>query len=109
MDQTYGVREPLDVAAELLRQSGSPMTARSLLVETLKTLGQDAEDAGLLAELQTEISLDNRFLPAAHGTWGLREWAPKPKPPRVGKVALEKRSKAAADDDDTGDATEDWD
>ncbi len=109
LDQTYGVREPLEVAAELLRQSGAPMTARALLVETLKALGQDESDAALLAELHTEISLDYRFLPAAHGTWGLREWLPKPKPARVGKVALEKRTKSLIDDDDAGEASEDWD
>ncbi len=109
MDQTYGVGEPLDVASELLRKSGAPMTARALLEETLKSLGQDPADATLLAELQTEISLDNRFLPAAHGTWGLREWAPKPKPSRTGKVALEKRAKSLVEDDDSGEASEDWD
>ncbi|MDA8344242.1 MAG: DNA-directed RNA polymerase subunit delta [Thermaerobacter sp.] len=109
MDQTYGVREPLDVASELLRQSATPMMARALLEETLKLLGKDPKDTALLAELQTEISLDNRFIPASHGTWGLREWAPKPKPTRAGKVALEKKAKAASDDDDAGEASEEWD
>ncbi len=109
MDQTYGLGEPLEVAERLLRENGGPITARSLLVETLKTLKQDSEDPALLAELQTEISLDYRFLPSGHGAWGLKEWAPKPKPPRVGKVALEKRAKAIAEDEEAGETSEEWD
>ena len=112
MEKAVGNLEPLDVAADLLRQSGAPITARQLLTDTLRAVGGDPEDAQQLAALQTEISLDNRFLPAQHGAWALKEWVPKPKPSRAGKAVAVHRAKQAADDDadgDGSDATEDWD
>ena len=112
MDHAAGAPEPLDVACDLLRQSGAPIIARALLQEALRAAGRDPENAAELAELQTEISLDNRFQPAARGAWGLREWIPKPKPARSGKAASVHRAKAVAEDDESGEtaeATEDWD
>ncbi len=112
MEKAVGNLEPLDVAADLLRQSGAPITARALLADTLRAVGGDPEDAHQLAALQTEISLDNRFLPAQHGAWALKEWVPKPKPPRSGKALAVHRAKQVVDDDAEGDgaeATEEWD
>ncbi len=112
MEKAVGNLEPLDVAADLLRQSGAPITARALLQDTLRAIGGDPEDAEQLAALQTEISLDNRFLPGQHGTWALKEWLPKPKPSRAGKALAVHRAKQAAEDEADGDgaeAAEEWD
>ena len=112
MEKAVGNLEPLDVAADLLRQSGAPITARALLADTLRAVGGDPEDAHQLAALQTEISLDNRFLPALHGAWALKEWVPKPKPPRSGKALAVHRAKQVVDDDAEGEgaeSTEEWD
>ncbi len=112
MEKAVGNLEPLDVAADLLRQSGAPITARALLTDTLRAVGGDPEDAQQLAALQTEISLDNRFLPALHGAWALKEWLPKPKPSRSGKALAVHRAKQVADDDadsDSVEVAEEWD
>lgn len=105
-------RDPVDVAYEVLRRQTAPMVARALLAEALKGAGEDPENVDLLAELQTEISLDNRFVPASHGNWGLHEWAPKPKPTRS-KLAASRQIKAESSDDDETEASsepaEDWD
>jgi len=112
MEKAVGNLEPLDVAADLLRQSGAPITARALLADTLRAVGADPEDAQQLAALQTEISLDNRFLPAQHGAWALKEWVPKPKPSRGGKAMAVHRAKQSADEDadaESVEQTEEWD
>jgi len=112
LEKAVGNLEPLDVAADLLRQSGAPMLARQLLVETVQALGGDPEDARQLAALQTDISLDNRFLPGQHGTWALKEWVPKPKAPRAAKsVAVHKQKQASEDEGDAeaAESTEEWD
>lgn len=108
-------RDPVDVAYELLRAQGAPMVARALLAEAISGAGEDPGNIDLLAELQTEISLDNRFVPGTHGTWGLHEWAPRPKPSRAASKASAAGRQPKADPaedeevDSSAEPTEDWD
>lgn len=99
-------RAPVDIAYGLLREGGAPMTARALLTEALGATGKDAKDGDLLAELQTEISLDHRFQPAPQGSWGLYEWAPKPKTRAKTTRKRGAASGASSDDDASDDATD---
>lgn len=113
--QVREVRDPVEVACEILRKQGSPMMARALLAEAIAGAGEDAHNINLLASLQTEISLDNRFVPGTHGTWGLHEWAPHPKPARGSSKtpAVGRQAKVDPVDEDeaepVADSSDEWD
>lgn len=68
-----------DVAYQILRQRKEPLHYRELITATLENMGQDSAISGTrLAQIHTEINLDNRFDFLGKGMWGLQIWAAKP-------------------------------
>lgn len=103
--------EIADVALEILQKRGEPIKARELCEAILAERGSATETgARALAEIHTAINLDNRFVPMPDYCWGLKEWAPKPKPSRVvARVSdrvIARRKQTDGDLDDDGEATE---
>jgi len=74
----------VDLAYRILVNHGQPMYYKDLIEEVIKVKSQSpgfaargVAPARLMAEIHTEINMDNRFQHFGNGLWGLRRWAPK--------------------------------
>lgn len=65
----------VDLAYELLKQTGDAMQYRDIMADIAKKKEFTQEDIiKYIAQLYTEINIDGRFVCVGRGTWGLREW-----------------------------------
>lgn len=74
----------VDLAYRILLSNGQPMFYKDLIDEVIRVKSQSEAFAAaivnpgrLIAEIHTEINMDNRFQFLGKGQWGLRRWAPK--------------------------------
>ncbi len=74
----------VDLAYRILLSNGQPMFYKELIEEVIRVKSRsqafaaaNANPARLVAEIHTEINMDNRFQFLGKGQWGLRRWAPK--------------------------------
>ena len=85
--------EPADVAYTIVKERGQPIGTRDLIQLVMEQLDEAPQELGrFMAEIHTAISLDNRFITVVKGSWGLREWQPRPKT----RVAPSRAAAAAA-------------
>ncbi|HEY3314507.1 MAG TPA: DNA-directed RNA polymerase subunit delta [Bacillota bacterium] len=107
---------PVELAYRILLQSGQPMYYKDLIDEVVKvkTLSPAFAARGLnptrlMAEIHTEINMDNRFQHLGKGLWGLRRWAPKQVPTKATPLitSLRPRRDDAYHRDEAGDEPHD--
>lgn len=87
----------VDVAYAILKSAGESLDYRELLdriVEFKRIVSDDLAKA--MSRLYTEINLDPRFVYIGAGSWGLKEWLPKPQAARsMSAQAIAQKSKHA--------------
>ncbi len=91
---------PVELAYRILQQNGQPMHYKELIDEVVKVKTQSPAFAArcpnptrLVAEIHTEINMDNRFVHLGKGLWGLRRWAPKQSPAKATPLITSLRSR----------------
>ncbi len=91
----------------LLKKSREQTHYKELIRQALDIKGQVLDGEAFqrqAASILTQINLDIRFFHHGKGVWGLKEWSPKQKTPRVPLLTpLHKREKEPLDDLDEGD------
>ena len=102
--------EVVDIIYQLLKRSREQTHYKELIRKTLEIKGQTLENEAFqrqAASILTQINLDIRFFHYGKGIWGLNEWSPKQKTPRVPLLTpLHKREKEPPDDADEEDEEE---
>lgn len=68
----------VDLAYQVLAESGSALYFRDLITKVLQQKGGPARSiAQAMAEVHTQINMDSRFVHVGKGMWGLAEWLPQ--------------------------------
>lgn len=68
----------VDVAYQLLLETGKPEHFRNLINQILEIKGQSLHSpAHVIAEIHTQINMDSRFIHMGKGMWGLSQWVPQ--------------------------------
>jgi DNA-directed RNA polymerase subunit delta len=85
----------VDIVYQLLKKSREQTHYKELIRQAMDIKGQSTEGDEFqrkVAAILTQINLDIRFFHYGKGIWGLKEWSPKQKAPRVPLLApLHKR------------------
>lgn len=67
-----------DLAYRILKARGAVINFKELINEVLAIKPIAGENRGkMIAQINTEINLDSRFIHQGQGVWGLRDWQPK--------------------------------
>ena len=66
---------PVDIAYDVLRDSGQPLLVHDLIERVLERMNQEPE-ARRMAQIYSDINLDVRFVYRGDGMWGIRDWSP---------------------------------
>ena len=97
----------VDIIYYLLKNSREQTHYKELIRQALDIKGQVLEGEAFqrqAASILTQINLDIRFFHHGKGIWGLKEWSPKQKTPRIPLLTpLHKREKEPLDDTDEED------
>ncbi len=100
----------VDILYLLLKQSRQQTHYKELIRQALELKGQSVEGDMFLrqaAAVLTQMNLDVRFFHHGKGIWGLKEWSPKQKTPRVPLLTpLNKREREPINDMDDGEEEE---
>ncbi|MGL5511697.1 MAG: DNA-directed RNA polymerase subunit delta [Sporomusa sp.] len=68
----------VNLAYQILKAAGHPLYYRELIDKVVAAKGSTVQPpAYLIAEIHTQINLDNRFVHTGKSTWGLTEWSPQ--------------------------------
>ncbi|MEG6586215.1 DNA-directed RNA polymerase subunit delta [Dendrosporobacter sp. 1207_IL3150] len=68
----------VDIAYQILRQSGQPMYFRDLINKVIDIKAKPvASLSHAISEIHTQINMDSRFAHLGKGMWGLNEWTPQ--------------------------------
>lgn len=68
----------VDIAYQILRQSGQAMYFRELINQVLDIKAKPVHSvAHAISEVHTQINMDSRFAHFGKGMWGLVDWAPQ--------------------------------
>jgi len=68
----------VELAFKLLQKIGKAMYFRELITEVLELKGRKIHSLPhAIAEVHTQINMDNRFVHMGKGMWGLLEWSPQ--------------------------------
>jgi len=68
----------VELAFKLLQKIGKAVYFRELITEVLELKGRKIHSLPhAIAEVHTQINMDNRFVHMGKGMWGLLEWSPQ--------------------------------
>ncbi len=105
--------DTIDIMCCLLKERKKQIHYKDLICEALEIREEPAEREEFqrkAAALLTQMNLDVRFHHYGQGIWGLKEWSPKEKPPKVPLLKplhKEQREPLSIDDEEEEDVEED--
>ena len=80
MEETEKTMAAVDLAYRILKDRKTDLYFRDLLTEVLKIKQVPSYlMTQAMAELHTQVNMDNRFTFKGKGYWGLTEWVPLPR------------------------------
>lgn len=68
----------VDIAYQILRQSGQAMYFRELINQVIDIKAKPIHSLShAISEIHTQINMDSRFAHMGKGMWGLADWSPQ--------------------------------
>lgn len=80
MQQVQKEISEIDIACQILRETGEGMYFKDLIAKVLDIRPKRAASlAHAMAEIHTQINMDSRFVYLGNGRWGLNQWGSRVK------------------------------